>query len=166
MRIDNDAYGRTVDVVTNEAKDIYTITDGDTIAFVLSYNTGKPVSQVYATINSMIPIRAIPVLTTLQSIQNAIANAQQFASNLMQQFAAENVLLGITQAGKTGAVLDYLSDLLNCMVTGSLFQAIIVCDTIINDTSNTKTNTSPFVTNARITAYKNKIQDYLGIAQT
>jgi len=97
-------------------------------------------------------------------VDKSISRAQLFGDTLIQQFAVENVLLGITQAGKTRAVSDYLVKLLTYLETGSLYAAIEQIDALIND--GLDSNLSPFVTADRMTSYKNQIQDYLGIPRT
>lgn len=99
-------------------------------------------------------------------VLSKIEQAQVFGDQLMRDFAVENVLAGITQAGKTTVVTNYLHKLSHYIMTGSLYAAISEIDAIIADTSDAKTSVSPFVTNDRMTSYKNKVQDYLGIPRT
>ena len=83
----------------------------------------------------------------------------------MLQYAANNVLLGITQAGQTQAVANYLQQTLLYLQSGSLYAAIAQINIYIADTSSTKAALSPYVTNAVLTSFKNQIQAWLGIAQ-
>lgn len=95
-----------------------------------------------------------------------IKDARAFALNLADKFAAENSLLGIKQAGKTGDVMDYLHEMVHCVLSGSMNEAVTVLDTFILDTSDRKAALAPFITNDRLTAYKNAVQDYLGVPRT
>lgn len=103
---------------------------------------------------------AVDIYTAL--VQNAIV----FGQSLTVQFATQNVMAGITQAGKTQAVLDYAADLYTYLSTGSLYVAITEIQTMIADTSPTKTALAPFITNDILYAYMNQIQGYLGIPLT
>lgn len=55
--MDNDKYGRTVEMETIGVKDHYTVSDTETeaVLFVLVFPTGTPESVVYSSINSMAP---------------------------------------------------------------------------------------------------------------
>lgn len=104
--------------------------------------------------------------TQSQLIQTSLNNAVTFCQQLMMQFMVENVQLGITQAGKAGALIDYFHDVIHSFLSGSVYEAITQIDGYIADTSTAKANLSPFITNDRMTTYKNKIQTYLGIPLT
>lgn len=104
--------------------------------------------------------------TTQQIVQKSILSAQTFGNNLLLQFAADNVLAGITQANKTIVVSDYLEDLYNYISAGSLYASIQKVNELIADTSDNKANCSPFITNAVLYTYMNKIQTYLGVPLT
>lgn len=103
---------------------------------------------------------AIDIYTTL--IQNAVT----FGQALMVQFAAQNVMAGITQAGQTQAVLNYSDDLYKYLSTGSLYVAMSEIQTMIADTSDAKASLAPFITNDILYAYLNQIQGYLQIPLT
>lgn len=120
----------------------------------------------FSTIMGAISITAYnSAVNPISGIVNvSIMAAENFGLQLMNQFVIENVLMGITQAGKTVSVTTYLHKLSHYMMTGSLYAAIIEVDSIIADTG--KDSLSPFVTNDRMIVYKHKIQDYLGIAET
>lgn len=104
--------------------------------------------------------------TAQEQIQGALASSMTFCQGLMLQFMVENVQLGITQSGKAGLLIEYLHDVIHSFLSGSVYEAITQIDGYIADTGDTKTSLSPFVTNDRLTTYKNKIQDYLGIPRT
>ena len=107
-----------------------------------------------------------PVSTPSQSIQLAIQAAISFGNNLVVQYAAANVLSGITQSGQTIAVATYLQPLAYLLNAGSLYAAISTINTMIADTSSNKANLAPFVTNNILYTYLNIIQSYLGIPLT
>lgn len=84
----------------------------------------------------------------------------------MADFSAENIILGIVASGKTLALMDYLLRLQQILQTGSLYVAISQLDLYIADSSSEKTLLDPFITNTRLSDYKHRIQDYLGIPRT
>lgn len=104
--------------------------------------------------------------TVTQIVDAAILSAIQFGTGLADQYKRENVFMGITQAGKTHDVLKYLHFAVHCMESGSLYGAIDEINILIADTSDTKAALSPFVTNDRMTYYKNAIQAYLKVPLT
>jgi hypothetical protein len=107
-----------------------------------------------------------PTPTASQIVTNSIAAASQFGQQLIVQYAAGNVLSGITQAGKTIPVATYMQTVAYYLNSGSLYAAITEINTMIADTSSTKTSLSPFVTNNILYTYLNKIQTYLGLPLT
>lgn len=88
-----------------------------------------------------------------------IAEAMKFGHDLVIEFAAENILLGITQAGKTKAVADYLEDILRYVQSGSLYEVLHEIDRLMHE--GLPAELAPFVTEARLLAFKNKILAYL-----
>jgi hypothetical protein len=92
-------------------------------------------------------------------IKQTIGDAMNFGNNLILEFAAENVLLGITQAGKTKAVADYLADVTRYAQTGSLYEVLNEIHRL--ESLGLPQNLEPFVTQARINLFKQKILDYL-----
>src|ERR1700744_2478724 len=64
-----------------------------------------------------------PTPTVKDIVSNAITNAATFGYELTVQFATENVIAGITPAGKTQAVADYVLNLNYYLKTGSLYAA-------------------------------------------
>jgi hypothetical protein len=108
----------------------------------------------------------IQAQTQATTISDLLINAQTFGQGLINQYAAQNIVAGITQAGQTLAVQSYLNLLADMLYTGSLYGAIQVIEQLIADTSSTKTSLSPFVTNTILYTYLNQIQTYLGVALT
>lgn len=107
-----------------------------------------------------------PPPTPQQVYTEVVLAAIDFGQNIIVDFTVANILAGITQAGKTSAMLSYTSDLAMCLNTGSLYSAVDEINTMILDTSTTKTNLSPFVTNAILISYLHKLQTYLGLPNT
>lgn len=115
-----------------------------------------PTTELISQIEAIIPP---PSMTQLEQVKMVIANSIAFGNDLISQFAAENVIMGITQANKTKAVADYLSDVTRYLSTGSLYE-------VINEINRLQQNEipqdlTPFVTNERMNEFKNKIEDYL-----
>jgi hypothetical protein len=91
-------------------------------------------------------------------IEEVVSSASRFGSELMITFAAENVLLGITQEGKTGEVLTKLAGVQLAMQAGSLYEAITRIRAIPLEEYDTK-----YITEARLLVFINKIEEYLGL---
>jgi len=85
-----------------------------------------------------------------------IIPARQFGQTLINRFAAENVLLGITQAGKTNYVRKALREITDCLNSGSLYDAIYECRQIPSEAKD-----NIFITDARLLCMINEIERYL-----
>jgi hypothetical protein len=97
-----------------------------------------------------------------------------FIKTVVNTFAAENMAMGITQAGKTGEVLGLFIksydvhlnglpiSLRDTFDTGSLYEACTVIQ-YIRDNPTEFTGMSPYITDARLLEMKNKIEIFLGI---
>lgn len=112
------------------------------------------------------PPAAIVAQATVDIYTTLVQNAITFGQALIVQFATQNVMAGITQAGKTQAVLAYSSNLYTYLTTGSLYVALAEVEIMIADTSDAKIALAPFVSNAVLYTYLNQIQLYLGIPVT
>lgn len=98
-------------------------------------------------------------LPTSQEIVTVIlSNAISFGNKLITEMAAENILLGITQAGKTNSVRKALAEVINALQTGSLYDAIVEARLIPDDKKDLV-----FITNARLLVFINKIETYLNL---
>lgn len=107
-------------------------------------------------------ISAASFVTSMSEvITGKINDAMVFGQQVMVQASVENVLLGITQAGKTRDVVDYCSGLQRYLQSGSLYAALGEIDRLIAE--GLPTDLSPFITEARLLSYKTKIQTFLGI---
>ena len=94
----------------------------------------------------------------LAAIQQIVGRAVVFGQSLMNEFAAENVMLGITQDGKTGEVLDKMAPIMVAVQSGSLYEAIARAKAIDPDDYDAK-----YVTHDRLWAFINKLEAYLGL---
>ena len=68
-------------------------------------------------------------------------------------------MLGITQAGMTNTVRKRLGEVTNCLITGSLYDAMNEARLIPAEHKD-----STFITNARLLSFINRIETFLGIA--
>lgn len=102
---------------------------------------------------------------TIQEILTVkISDAMNFGNNLIVQASVENITMGITQAGKTKVVSDYLDNMQTYLKAGSLYAAVDELNLLL--AQDIPTNVAPYVTAARLTNYKNQIQTYLGLPLT
>lgn len=97
--------------------------------------------------------------TAQDLINDRIKAATSFGDALLNEFTIENVMLGITQAGKTRAISNYCHKLAHYISTGSLYAAIEQIDEMLG--LGLDPTLEPFVTEARLLEYKAKIQAFL-----
>lgn len=98
---------------------------------------------------------------TNELINKKIREATDFGINLIRQYVIENIQMGITQAGKTRIVADYLRRLQRYIESGSLYAALEELNALINAPIDSEL--APYVTVDRLTTYKQKIQAFLEI---
>lgn len=98
-------------------------------------------------------------ITIHNIIDQKIKESTAFGKSIIDEFTVENVLLGITQAGKTRALSDYCHKLVHYISTGSLYAAVEQIDAMI--AAGLDPSLSPFITEARLLSYKSKIVDFL-----
>lgn len=98
-------------------------------------------------------------LTIQEEVKIKVSSAIEFGNSLIIDFASENVLMGITQAGKTKDVADYLADLMRYAQTGSLYEVINEVDRLIAD--GLPVDLEPFITEARMNTFRQQVVDYL-----
>jgi hypothetical protein len=97
-------------------------------------------------------------IRTIDNIRNIVNSAIDFGNQVMREFIIENVSLGITQRGLTSHVRRVTSDLIQCLITGSLYDAITEVKMINPD------DLDPLIlSEERLLAFRNKIHTYLGI---
>jgi len=111
-------------------------------------------------------IKADHIITTedisaqieIENVRNIVRNAREFGQKLMDEFAADNVALGITQDGMTKTVRQNMSEVMMALMSGSLYDAIDEAKAIPNECKDIK-----YITDERLLNYINKIEIYLGI---
>ena len=102
-----------------------------------------------------------PQANAVDTVKIVIARAIAFGQTLISEFAAENVVMGITQEGMTGTVRKNMSEVINALQTGLLYDAITEVKAIPPEKKDSK-----YITNARLLQFVNKIEDYLGIPRS
>lgn len=112
-------------------------------------------------LNDFNGIENTPAVDPMAQVQMVIANAIVFGGNLISQFAAENVMMGITQDGMTGTVRKNMSEVLSALQTGSLYDVILEVKSLTADKKDAK-----YITDARLLQFINKIEDYLQIPRS
>jgi hypothetical protein len=103
----------------------------------------------------------IGVWYAVNVVEAAIANAVAFGMHLTIKFAADNVMLGVTQAGMTTTVRTVMAPAIQCLQTGSLYDAIAQCRAVPGGSKD-----ATFITDARLLAFINLVEDYLGIVRS
>lgn len=91
-------------------------------------------------------------------VRSIVQASIDFGVNLIIEFATENVLLGITQLGLTNHVRTTCFEVTNALSTGSLYDAITEIKAIDPSAFD-----SVILTPARVLAFRNKIETYLGV---
>lgn len=99
-------------------------------------------------------------VTLREQIQKKINESSVFGRTMILDFMVENVELGITQAGKTIPVADYLFNLQRYVESGSLYAAIAEIDRLTN--AGVPADLNPFVTAQRLATYKTRIIAFIG----
>jgi hypothetical protein len=92
---------------------------------------------------------------------NILVPARTFGQLLIDEFAAQNILLGITASGLTNQVRKALGETTMCLLTGSLYDAIHEAKAIPQSSWD-----GTFINEARIIYFINRIESYLGIPLT
>lgn len=98
------------------------------------------------------------IATYEQTPECIIENAMSFGTKLMVEFTTENIYMGITQDGMTKQVRKTLQEVQNCILSGSLKDAIDEIKLIPIDKKDPK-----YLTDARLLSFVNKIETYLNI---
>jgi len=93
------------------------------------------------------------------SISEIVDNSIEFGHKILLDFSRQNIILGITEAGLTEAVLDYLEPIKSAVQTGSLYLVITKIDKLIIE--NVPQNLNPFVSNEKLSNIKLEIENYL-----
>lgn len=94
--------------------------------------------------------------TNIELAKARINDALRFGGELFIQFCAENVLMGITQKGKTELVLENMSAINKSIKNASLYETVRLLKSFPNDKKDDE-----FITNARLLKFLNKVEEYL-----
>lgn len=125
-----------------------------TIDAIVIESSQEIYGQALTTLDAITP----PSTPINLQVQNVIKKAMEFGNQILIEFAAENVLLGITQAGMTTAVRNATARIVSALQTGSLYDAINECRAVPAQDKD-----ATFVTDARLLLFVNKIEVYLGL---
>lgn len=114
--------------------------------------------------------------TTAEQVESYLDNsAKPFVKTLINTFSAENISMGVTQAGKTIHILGLFEkpyivpgapiavSLKGALDTSSLYAALAVLQHV-RENPVEYDGLSPFITDARLLKMKNDIETFLGIA--
>jgi hypothetical protein len=96
-------------------------------------------------------------LTDIEYIKIKIDAAIKFGQELITEYSAQNVLMGITQEGMTGVVRKRLEQVFLAISTGSLYDAILEIKAIPAENKDNK-----YITDIRLLNVVNRIETYLG----
>lgn len=123
-------------------------------------------AQVFITENNM-PESAIKEITetivvdhALNIRNNILGPAIAYGKDLAENFASENVMMGITATGKTKLIADTLRNVTYYLQSGSLYEAIREAESLVLTPSM-----APFLTPARVKLLTNKMRAYIGLPQ-
>lgn len=100
--------------------------------------------------------------TMEEIVQLKISTAIQFGNKVIVDASTANVLQGITQAGKTKEVSDFLRSLGRYLREGSLYAALVEIDALISQ--GVPEDIQTWVSADKLNGAKLKIQTFLGIA--
>ncbi len=96
---------------------------------------------------------------SMKAIKAQVENIAKFSQDLLNQFAAENIALGIVADHKTEDVLDVMLPVMSALQGGAPTVAIKRAKAISPSDYDAK-----YVTAARLLAYVNKIEAFLGLS--
>ncbi len=126
------------------------------VVFIESPSQGE-IDQVTEFWDNATEIQFSPSLKEIITVK--INEASTFGRALILDFAVENVQMGITQAGKTRDVADYLAKIQRYLESGSLYAALAEANDLI--TAGVPSELNPYVTDVRLTTYRDRIQAFL-----
>lgn len=157
---ENGNYLFTKTVITEELQEIM---DQDTLEIteqIVQVETEEPVSaEEQIILEALIPQH--PILLARMDLFRRVNTARELGSAIISEFATENIMLGITQAGKTTEVRRATADIMSALQTGSLYDAM---EEIKRVSELDKDPT--FLTDARLLTFLNKIEDYLELPKS
>jgi hypothetical protein len=141
---------------TNITTTFHSITSNDTTfkVFFAAALSASEKAELDATVQAHVG-------DTLAPYKTIVHNAIEFFTLLLEEFAAENITLGITVAGKTKEVADLLKDVMRYGQSGSLYEVVGEIDRL--EALGWPADTQTWCNTARMTAFKDKVNDYLGV---
>jgi len=89
----------------------------------------------------------------MQAVAQLVIAAQMSFNTLVVAFAAENVIMGITNSGKTGLIAQTLQQVMYFGTSGSLWEALNALNQVV-----VTEEMAPFLTTARVNWMKNQLQ--------
>jgi len=117
--------------------------------------TGAASAWKYEPVETSTEERISDAVNLGKHIDDILLASKTYGEYLINQFTTENVLMGITASGQTNVVRKALYETWQAIRTGSLHDAIYEAEQIIR--------TSPFLTEARLRGFINKLEAYLGL---
>lgn len=125
---------------------------------IFLYFTEQPTEQEQVDITNLV-INFVD-FTVAEQMEIYLKNdVSAFCNEIIFDFTAQNIAMGITQAGKTKVVADALRDLNYYIRCYSLYEAMAEIDRMI--AAGIDPNLSPFVTETRMNDFKNVILGFL-----
>lgn len=97
----------------------------------------------------------------LLAYEKIVKNAIGFFEQLMVQYAATNITLGITYYGKTKEVADYLATVMRYGQSGSLYE--VINEIKVLRTSGWPSGIATYVNDSSMQSLLNKVEEYLGV---
>lgn len=131
------------------------VDDGSVVVFSSRDLTANEESDLDAFIASYDNTYYIKDIATQKRLE-----AIRFGQNLIGEHIDENIAMGITQMNKSKQVADFLTLVFYYLSSGTLTGAIDEINTLI--ASGLPSDLSPFITETRLNAVKQKILNYIG----
>lgn len=136
----------------------------ETVDVTVSEPTGEPSkAQAIQAYWDAIDAQSSEATGYIQKAQKAVVKAQvaaaiEFGRRMIEDFATENVMMGITADNKTEEVLDIATPMMNALQSGSLTVAIKRAKAIPEQDYDVK-----YITAARLLSYVNKMEAFMGL---
>lgn len=92
------------------------------------------------------------------AVRGALKAAMALGNQIIEDFAAENIVMGITVDGMTGQVLNVMGPMMDALRTGSLHEAISRAKAIAPEDKDPK-----YITDARLLQAVNRMEEHLQI---
>lgn len=109
-------------------------------------------ASIKTNINTWVATKVAPATQAGKRVKKAIKNVNE----LIKRFASENIVMGITQAGKTKLIADALKDVHYYAQTGSLYECLTAIDAV-----DITPEMAPFLTSERRTQLKTDLINIL-----